>query len=150
MEDDFTGLLTRLRADFPQFDFTTATVSRWSPSEHRVYYRSNLTELFHELGHAVLNHQQFVQDIELIKMERDAWTRGASIAKAYNVAITDSIIENALDDYRDWLHARSKCPNCGQTGVQSRTTLDYQCLNCDTRWLANDSRRVGLKRRKIS
>ena len=150
MKHDLTTIVTRLRADFPQFNFAKDAVAHWSPAQKTVYFRSNSAELFHELGHAVLGHEQFVQDVELLKLERDAWTRGSDIARNYGVTIQKNEIENALDDYRDWLYARSLCPSCGQTGVQDRATFEYYCLNCDTRWRANDARTSGLKRRKIA
>lgn len=142
-------ILSRVECDFPQFTFASADSARWSPIEHKIYYGDSLSEMFHELGHASLSHKNFVQDIELLKMERDAWTKGLEIARKYERKISDDEVEDALDEYRDWLHARSLCPVCSQTGLQSRKTLVYECLNCGTKWTANDARKCGLKRRKI-
>ena len=150
MERNSTNIITRLRADFPQFNFAPGAAAHWSPDQKTIYFQDDLADLFHELGHATLGHVQFVQDIELLKLERDAWTRGSAIARDYGVTIRENEIESALDDYRDWLYIRSLCPNCGQTGLQSRTTLEYHCLNCDTYWCANDARTCGLKRRKVT
>lgn len=149
MEKNFLDLVEKLKRDFPQFAFEKNSDSHWSPSEHKIYFRENPTELFHELGHALLDHKDFIQDIDLIKMERDAWSKGIKISKNYGYKISQSEVERALDGYRDWLHARSLCPNCGQTGIQDRTTLEYSCLNCGTKWSANDSRKVGLKRHVV-
>jgi ribosomal protein L37AE/L43A len=148
MDKDFSRILEQLEKDFREFSFEPAERSRWSWTEHKIYFRENLPELFHELGHAKLNHKKFVQDIDLVKMERDAWTFAKNLAPKYGVEIRENDIESALDDYRDWLHARSLCPNCAQTGLQSRETLTYKCLNCGAKWTANDARKVGLKRRR--
>jgi ribosomal protein L37AE/L43A len=144
------NLIDRLRADFPEFQFTESARARWSPDQATVYFGEEAATLLHELGHATLGHHDFNQDIELLKMERDAWTRAQELAAKYSVQISDSEIENVLDAYRDWLHARSLCPNCTQTGVQRAADLSYYCVNCGTNWVANDARSCGLKRRRLS
>ena len=135
--------------DFPEFKFEKSDVAHWSPTSKTVFYTDDAAKLLHELGHALLDHTDFVQDIELIHLERDAWEKARELAPKYGVKITDDTIEAALDDYRDWLHARSLCPKCNQTGVQRREDLIYYCLNCDAHWTANDARTCGLKRRLI-
>ncbi|MCL2174039.1 hypothetical protein FWH58_01955 [Candidatus Saccharibacteria bacterium] len=142
-------LVAKLVGDFPKFEFETADVDHWSPDKKTIFYTDSTTKLLHELAHAILGHTTFVQDIELIHLERDAWEKARELAREYGVKITDNVVEAALDDYRDWLHARSLCPKCSQTGVQSRTDLSYFCLNCRARWTVNDARTCGLKRRLI-
>jgi len=142
-------LVAKLANDFPKFKFEKSNVAHWSPTDKTISYTDDSAKLLHELGHALLDHTDFVQDIELIHLERDAWEKARELASKYEVEITDDMIETALDDYRDWLHARSLCPKCGQTGVQSRDSLVYSCLNCNARWTANDARNCGLKRRLI-
>ncbi len=141
-------LAKKLADDFPQFSFVPSEASRWSPSEKTIHFQSgNDVDLLHELGHALLGHDGFSQDVELLRIERDAWEKARSIAPKYDVKIDDDAIENALDGYRDWLHARSTCPTCSQTGLQSAKTGVYSCINCDARWTANDARNCGLRRR---
>jgi len=135
--------------NFPNFKFEKSDVAHWSSTSKTVFYTDDTAKLLHELGHALLDHTDFIQDIELIHLERDAWEKARELASKYGVKITDDTIETALDDYRDWLHARSLCPKCSQTGVQRREDLIYYCLNCDARWTANDARTCGLKRRLI-
>jgi ribosomal protein L37AE/L43A len=142
-------LVTKLVNDFPKLKFEKSDVAHWSPGKKTVFYTRSDTRLLHELGHAILDHTDFVQDIELIHLERDAWEKARELAPKYKVKITDDVIEAALDDYRDWLHARSLCPKCNQTGIQSRTNLIYSCLNCDARWTVNDARVCGLRRRLV-
>ncbi len=143
------ALATKLKKDFPELKFKKANIAHWSPTDKTISYNDDTATLLHELGHALLDHTDFVQDIELIHLERDAWEKALELAPEYGVKITDEVVEEALDDYRDWLHARSVCPKCGQTGIQSRSDLIYSCLNCDARWTANDARACGLKRRLV-
>jgi ribosomal protein L37AE/L43A len=142
-------LVAKLARDFPKLSFEKSERDAWRPTEKTVFYTDNTAKLLHELGHALLGHTDFVQDIELIHLERDAWEKARELALTYGVKITGDVVETAMDDYRDWLHARSLCPECGQTGVQSRADLSYSCLNCGARWTANDARTCGLKRRLV-
>ena len=142
-------LARRLARDFPDFRFAKAIVAHWSPPQRTIFFAGSSAELLHELGHAILGHNDFVQDIELLQLERDAWEEARRLAPKYEVKITDNKVETALDAYREWLHSRSLCPRCSQTGLQSREMLNYRCLNCGTKWLANDARSCGLKRRLV-
>lgn len=144
------NLIKKLRHDFPDIDFKKSDVAHWSPRENTVFYEDNSENLLHELGHAVLKHADFTQDIELLHIERDAWEQARVLAETYGLDIDDDTIENALDNYREWIHKRSLCPKCAQTGIQSRKNLVYRCINCDAQWQANDARTCGLKRRIIS
>ena len=142
-------LIDRLRVDFGQFLFVQDKVCRWSPEKNTIFYSDNdEIRLLHELGHATCGHKDFVQDIELLHIERDAWEKAREIGVKYGLKISDNQIEEAMDEYRDWLHQRSLCPNCTQTGLQKRSGGQYECLNCNAEWTANDARTCGLKRRK--
>jgi len=148
------SLTKQIFADYPQFTFVPAKTAYWSPEEKTVYYADTkspekLIVLLHELGHAVLNHQSYHQDIELLAMERDAWQKASELAARFHIEFTEDIIEDHLDTYREWLHARSRCPHCYQAGVQ-HTNLVYYCVLCDQKWQVNDARQCGLKRYKIS
>jgi len=142
-------LVEQLRVDFPEVLFVVGDECRWTPEKNAVFYTDeDEINLLHELGHALLGHKNFTQDIELLHFERDAWEKAREIGVKYGVKITDQQIENALDTYRDWLHERSKCPNCGQNGVQSGPNGDYRCINCNTVWKTNDARKTALRRYK--
>ncbi|HEU5122261.1 MAG TPA: hypothetical protein VFT59_05455 [Candidatus Saccharimonadales bacterium] len=144
-----TSLANKLRGDFPAFSFIQSDEFRWSPLEKTVYFKPDPAEpesLLHELAHALLSHEDFTRDIQLIEMERDAWESAKKqLAPHYNVEITDDHIQDALDTYRSWLHARSTCPACSATGVQSRK-YHYRCLVCSTQWKVNDARLCALRR----
>lgn len=142
-------LIEQIKKDFGQFSFVLSDDNRWSPEENTIYYtEDSFPELLHELGHANLGHKSFIQDVELLHMERDAWEWARENGKKYKVKVSDEQIEECLDMYRDWLHYRSKCPDCEQNGAQDHSDGHYYCLNCNTTWSANDARKTSLRRFK--
>ena len=143
------GLVARLQNDYPMFRFAPSDKARWSPAEQKIYYADDNTQTLHELGHAILRHREYRQDIELLQIEREAWNVAMELAPTYGLNIDDNIVEQALDTYRDWLHQRSLCPRCGQTGVQSINTLSYSCPNCQHTWRATAGKNTRLKRLSI-
>lgn len=146
-----TNLLARLRADYPAIIFQNAHDFYWSPRLATVFYANIRTQahkktLLHETAHAILGHTTYQRDIELLKIEREAWQFAQStLGPTYGVAITDDTIETALDSYRDWLHHRSTCPSCTMNGVQIQAN-HYRCVGCNHNWRVNDARRCGLRR----
>jgi hypothetical protein len=146
------SLAVKLRTAYPQFQFLEDKEFRWSPQEKTVFYREdgNFHELLHELAHAVLGHTTYGKDMQLIEIERDAWDYAAiSLAPLYNLIIEDDHIQEALDTYRDWLHARSRCPTCSATGVQTKTSY-YRCVACGNHWRVNDARNCMLRRYSLA
>ena len=141
----------KLAHDYPQFSFVESTVSHWSPADQTIYYHSlkttsDLSTLFHEFGHANVGHTGFDQDITLLRMEREAWIAAVDVAAHYGHIIDEDTVENAIDSYRNWLYARSRCPACHNPGIQNKTSSAYTCPLCNTNWRANDARQCGLKR----
>ena len=128
------------------FEFVASDKARWSPTEQKIYYTNDNTQTLHELGHAILGHREYRQDIELLQIERAAWDKAQELAPAYELEINDDTIEQALDTYRDWLHQRSRCPKCGQTGLQNADTLNYRCPNCQHAWRATTGKTAHIKR----
>lgn len=151
-----TNWLKTLRTHFPAIIFVeNSDTFRWSPQTRSVHVAQleserDLITLLHETGHALASHTHYTQDIQLLKLEREAWERArAHLAPLFNIEISDDIVEEALDSYRDWLHARSICPECRATGVQS-DEAHYRCLACSTIWKVNDARTCQLRRYKVS
>lgn len=144
-----TNLLTKLQANFPQFHFATGESFHWSPQDSTIYHpdgSADAAALLHELAHAILGHKQYSRDIELIQFEQAAWHHAKEVlALQYEVTIDSNQIEDALDTYRDWLHARSTCPHCKATGLQVKHRL-YSCFVCRTKWRVNDARVCELRR----
>jgi hypothetical protein len=142
------SLIQRLKTDYPQFTFAKGPDYLWSPTDHTVYYKqSDATPAFllHELSHGLLAHTDYTRDIELIAMERAAWDRAVVLAGTYDLSIEDDLIETTLDSYRDWLHARSTCPNCQATGLQTKKQV-YTCPACSHSWRVNEARICALRR----
>lgn len=149
MIDNCDELAKILADDFPAFSFCKSNRAYWSASEQIIYYCNNELELLHELGHAILGHSGYNQDIELLKIEEEAWLKAREIAPEYGLSIDNEYINYALDSYRDWMFKRSQCPQCGQTGIQNNDSRNYHCLNCNTVWHTNDARSRSLRRRII-
>lgn len=146
-----TLLAAKLSADFPSLHFLEGEDFHWSPHTRTIHFDpwGTPADLLHELSHAILEHQDHVRDIQLIKMEQEAWEHARSkLAHSYELTITTDYIQDALDTYRDWLHARSVCPNCAATGIQTHK-YRYRCLACGCHWEVNDARICALRRYKI-
>lgn len=140
------NLVDQLKQNYPQFRFIPSGYARWSANEQTIYYNDDSLQTLHELGHALLGHNNYGQDIELIQIERVAWEKAQQLAPRYGLSIDNDTIEDALDSYRDWLHQRSICPNCQQTGIQSVRDLTYRCPNCQCAWRATDGRQTVVRR----
>lgn len=145
-------LLKKLLTDFPQVTFIQDPDQppHWSPSEQTLCYASLETAedyaiLLHELGHATLDHRDYSQDISLLHHERAAWDWALRHASDYDIAISTDTAQSLLDEYRQWLHDRSRCPSCHQAGIQNVANT-YRCILCNTSWQANDARQCGLRR----
>jgi hypothetical protein len=146
-----TSLLPKLAIDFPQLTFSASDTFRWNPIERVIYYDSSSDDtsaLLHEVAHGLLGHISYTKDVELLRVESDAWTFASNqLSSTYQVKIPDDTIQNALDTYRDWLHARSTCPQCQATGLQVGQML-YQCVACKSEWAVNEARTCALRRYK--
>jgi hypothetical protein len=146
-------LLVKLKADYPHIVFVQGDDYRWSSDDHTLEYpqdEDNSLCLLHEIAHTVLGHNDFRLDVELLAQERAAWGLvGDSLATRYDIPYDIAMAEGALETYREWLHARSMCPRCSQTGLQTKTST-YVCINCRCSWRPNDARRCALRRYKIA
>lgn len=144
-----TSLVGKLQANFPQFQFHPGGEFRWSPKGNTIYYQpesQDLASLLHELSHALLEHQNYTRDIQLLSYEQAAWQYAKqNLSSIYDVTISSTQIEESLNTYRDWLHARSTCPQCNATGLQIKHHL-YSCLACRSQWQVNDARICELRR----
>lgn len=143
-------VVKQLKETYPDLTFTHSDQFSWHPSERRISYenRGDFTTLLHEVGHALLNHQDYQRDIELLAMERQAWVKAGEVARSLGLSIPEDSVEEHLDSYREWLHTKSTCITCGQTGVET-SKHHYTCLTCDTSWRVNDARQQHHRRYKI-
>lgn len=137
------------REHLAKLSFRESELFSWNHSTKVISF--NPTEqdadkyLLHEFGHALLNHQSYTRDVELLKMERDAWREALIISELLGIVIDQEFVDEAIDSYRDWLHARSLCPNCNTTGIQT-DERSYRCLSCSNTWTVNEARSCALRR----
>jgi hypothetical protein len=137
-------LVSNLRKTYPQFTFLAGDIARWSPRLRQITYKASddldaTWSLLHELGHALLDHNSYESDMQLVQKETEAWEQAKNLAKTLRLTIDDNHIQDCLDTYRDWLHKRSSCPACGMHGLQHHKRL-YGCLNCKTTWMVSNER----------
>lgn len=147
-----SSVLPKVIDKCPGIKFEPGDKCAWNPRTKTVYYHDGPDEiwgLLHEVGHALLGHDQYRRDIELLGFERDAWQRAASLAEELGLQLPADIIEEYLDTYRDWLHARSTCVDCGQTGIQT-AARHYSCPHCQAKWSVNDARTCALRRYRLA
>lgn len=145
--------LKQIVADFPLLTFQESDAFKWLPKERTIHYVANelyaAEHLLHELAHAELQHSDYTDDVTLLSMEREAWQYAvAHLASRYEVAIDDELIQDDLDSYRDWLHARSTCPNCTANGIQTDSAA-YTCIVCHHSWKVNEAIHTRLQRRSL-
>lgn len=141
------SLIKALDVTFTDITFEQSDTSAWNPQKRTVYYEPDISaaQLLHEVGHAVLGHAAYRRDVELVRMEREAWQKAEILSADYGVSIQPSEIETHLDSYREWLHARSTCPRCSANGIQS-SRHHFRCIECRSTWRVNDARACGLRR----
>lgn len=139
-------LIAKLRADFPALRFTPGQQFCWSPETSEIFYNAaadsqkSLWSLLHETGHALLEHQTYKADFELLRLEVAAWERARELASEVGITIDEDHIEDCLDTYRDWLYKRSICPSCTTKCLQQDDYTHYRCFNCHTTWRVSSSR----------
>lgn len=153
--EKITSLIKKLDADakaYPHLHsltFTKGELFSWNHHACAISYMTSMPSaeayLLHEYGHALLDHKQYKRDIELLRMEREAWDVAANLADGHEVPVSEELVESSLDSYRDWLHTRSTCPECSATGLQVEV-LAYQCISCHNRWRVNEARNCALRR----
>jgi len=142
--------IERFTRDYPTLRFQEGTDFLWNPADRIIFYDPldpHVNEhLLHELSHAELGHITYESDIELIALERDAWYHAKKVlAPLFSLQITSDVVEDDLDTYRDWLHARSLCPQCKQNGIQT-DDREYTCLICQAKWKVNQAMGCALRR----
>lgn len=148
-----SSLIHKLKTDYPTLIFFESDQFSWSPVTHTVSYDPELPHasalLLHELSHGLLDHREYKRDVELLAMEAAAWEKAKELAEHYSVKLSEHVIQTHLDTYRDWMHARSTCPECTATGYQD-SPAHYTCPACAHEWRVNEARLCGLKRYTVT
>lgn len=143
---DFNSLLGRLGRDYRQLSFCAGPRFCWSPGSDQVFYKIGASgddanySLLHETGHALLGHQRYKLDFELLAMEVAAWEKARQLATDYQIELDEDHIQDCLDSYRDWLYRRSICPSCTSKALQTDDRHLYRCYNCQTTWRVSSNR----------
>jgi NADH pyrophosphatase NudC (nudix superfamily) len=139
-------LLKSLQTTYPAVTFTSGDKFLWSPETDEVFYKHeggrarDKWALLHETGHALLKHKSYHSDIELLKMEMEAWGKARELAQTFDIVIDEEHVQDCLDTYRDWLHARAICPTCTTRCLQQDNGYAFRCHNCHTSWNVTPSR----------
>lgn len=148
-----SSFINNLAADYPQFKFVSGKRPYWSPKIETIFYSTdkNILDIeaaiLHELAHALLGHDDYKSDFELLKLESEAWALATKIAPNYSLEISEDHVQKCLDTYRDWLHNRSECPKCSVRALQKNADI-YGCHNCQTEWKVTNQRFSRSYRRK--
>lgn len=150
------SLLTTFKKQLPAVAFMAGPHFAWSPKNSTITYikdssndSANTYALIHEIAHADLGHQSFSDDFGLLALEVAAWSRAKELATSVSIVIDEDYIQDCLDTYRDWLHARAKCPTCGVVSLQVNEG-SYSCFNCKTSWSVPKSQACRVSRRIIT
>ena len=147
-------LINRIKLDHPGLLFDSGRSHCWSPDKGQIFYTGDekshsIEGLLHELGHARLDHDSYASDIELLQKEVEAWQEALGLASLYEVNFDEDHMQDCLDTYRDWVHKRSTCPMCTNSGLQ-HSEKQYICINCGHLWRVTDSRFCRPYRRSKS
>lgn len=138
--------LKRLSKLHPDLIFKAGHQFCWSPETDEIFYKTDTAgdtakwSLMHETGHALLEHDSYQADFQLIRLEVAAWEKAKELAAQVGVKIDEDHIQDCLDTYRDWLYKRSICPGCHSKCLQQDDFVHYRCFNCHTTWRVTPSR----------
>lgn len=143
--NELEKFVIQLKREFPQFRFRAGKKFTFRPPR-TIIYENYLTvvdnlddaelsnnyklQLLHEVGHALLEHKSFPTDVERLRMECAAWEQARELSTKFNLKYNDEFVEAALDTYRDWLHSKARCPECGLTRYQTKDGR-YHCPGCE-------------------
>ncbi len=148
-------MIKKLADLYPQFNFEPSEDFLWSPETKTIHYdpsrmgvEQGVWSLLHETGHALHGHVTYDFDIDLLKIELEAWEKAKEIAPRFDIVIDQDYIEDNLDSYRDWLKRRSTCPDCSYVNLQTSSNI-YNCFNCDCNWKVPASQVCMVQRRKV-
>lgn len=140
------AIITKINKRYPELTYKSGQQFCWSPETSEIFYNQSAVDqngtwsLLHETGHALLQHTSYQADVELLRLEVDAWQKARELATWLDVEIDEDHIQDCLDTYRDWLYKRSICPSCHTKCLQQDDKIHYRCFNCHTVWRVSSSR----------
>lgn len=142
--------------NFPDQTFVAGRIFLWSPNTRTIIYderRLNTNNgklaLLHEIGHARLGHRIYNYDMELLRMEMEAWDVARELAPKLDISIDEDHITATIASYDEWLSKRATCPDCNNFSLQ-RGRDSYGCFACGAKWVVNWRKDRRVKRTIIS
>jgi len=143
-------------ANFTDQTFVPGRYFMWSPNtktitydERRIDTNNGRLALLHELGHARLGHRIYKYDMELLRMEMEAWDIARNLAPLYGVSVNEDHITSTISSYDEWLTKRATCPDCNNFSLQ-RGRDSYGCFACGAKWVVNWRKDRRVKRTIVS
>ena len=127
------SLLNKLRKDYPALTFEPGERFKFTPPSTVYFTDGSPLELLHEVGHFLLDKNTYTSDIELIRIESEAWDKAKQLCSAYKIKWDEDFAQDHIDTYRDWLHVVSLCKNCQLASYQDESGL-YHCPLCGLSW----------------
>jgi len=144
-------MFNQIVASFPDIEFRSSGIFAWRPhlqaieyDEEKIATSRGLLLLLHEVGHHMSGHDRTSSDRELLKQEVQAWTKAKLLATKIGLPFDDSVREDCLETYRDWLYQRSLCPTCNHQGLEVEKL--YHCINCNEKWQTPTSLHCQIRR----
>jgi hypothetical protein len=142
--------------NFPDQTFVPGRYFMWSPATRTITYdtrrmstNNGRLALLHEIGHARLGHRIYKYDMELLRMEMEAWDIARQLAPTLGVRINEDHIASTIASYDQWLTKRATCPDCDNFSLQ-RGRDSYGCFVCGAKWVVNWRKDRRVKRTIIS
>lgn len=128
----------------------------YSSSRKEITYDPDIIEtplgklsLLHEIAHLKLGHFSYTYDLELFRMEIEAWEETKRLAELYNVQVNDTYIKKCIESYDNWLSKRATCPRCKEFSLQKTETL-FLCVSCDSKWRVNPNKDKRIMRKLVN
>jgi hypothetical protein len=141
---------------FTDQTFVPGKYFMWSPNAHSITYdtrrmttNNGRLALLHEIGHARLNHRIYKYDMELLRMEMEAWDIARDLAPKFGIKVNEQHIASTIASYDDWLTKRATCPDCNNFSLQ-RGRDSYGCFVCGAKWVVNWRKDRRVKRTIVS
>lgn len=145
-----------LITDFTEINFIPGSYFMWSPNNQAIVYdtkrlktNSGRLALLHEIGHACHNHRIYKYDMELIRIEMEAWDFVREHAHRYGIKVDEDHIARCIESYDYWLTKRATCPDCRNFCLQKGRD-EYGCFACGAVWQVNWRKDRRVKRTVVS
>lgn len=125
--------LKKIKSAYPEFVFKPGKRFLFRP-KNTIFYDEDAEYfellLLHELGHALLGHYDFATGLSRLKMECAAWDKARSLAEQFDVDVYEDVIQDKIETYREWLHDRLICPDCGLIRLETKDQ-NFICPRCN-------------------